>query len=169
MIQVVECHFEVIFCILLRPNSCLVRSSKHCFKWSPGIENTFSSSWPGQNANCFKWWKRCFKGSHVNLTHFPHLDHPNLRLGWGKESNVSSVRMSLSTYLRPQDQPEMLLGWRQKIDFFSGYKALRTYFLPLDQTKMRFGWIRKSDDSSCRMSLWGHSLLFVQPKMRLFF
>ena len=43
-IQLVEWHSKVIFCVLNSQNSRLFRSSKLCFKWSPGTGNIFSSS-----------------------------------------------------------------------------------------------------------------------------
>ena len=61
--------------------------------------------------------KAKFQVSHVTLTHFRHLDHPNKRLGWSRESFVSRGRMTFSTYFRHLDQPKMRLGWIKKENF----------------------------------------------------
>ena len=67
-----------------------------------------------------------------------------MRLGLGRETNVSRNRMAPATYFLPLEQPKMQVWWIQKGDFSSSCKALRTHFLLLDQPKMRFIEVEKA-------------------------
>ena len=67
------------------------------------LGDSYTSSWTTQNATCVKSRKRCFKGSHINLNHFPPLGQPKMRLGWGRTSDVSRACMALLTYFGPLD------------------------------------------------------------------
>ena len=97
MIQVAQWHVKIISCLLQAQYLTLLRSGKRCFKWSPGNQNSFSFSWPVQKGNGWSQGNAVSRGRISLWIHIRPLNHPKMRLGWVRKSDISWSRMAFST------------------------------------------------------------------------
>ena len=80
-IQVVEWHFKVIFCDLTSPKFDFCEVEKAMFLEVVRHWEQISFFLTNPKCDVGEVEKAKFQVSHVTLTHFRHLDHPNMRLG----------------------------------------------------------------------------------------
>ena len=161
MIQVVECHFDVILCIL--PNrKCdffqvhkktnqvvvwhykvffclmtLIRSRKLCFKCSPRTGNIFILL-TSRKSDLGEVEKAMFQGLACRFELiFGFLTIPICDLVEVEKSLFHGLawHFQLIFGLWTSQKCELV---KSKKGLFSGCKALRSHFRPLDQTKRRF-------------------------------
>jgi len=59
--QLLLFHFELNFCLFISSKSDLDEVDKRWLKFSHRTLNSFSVSWPAQNATCVRIETRCFK------------------------------------------------------------------------------------------------------------
>ena len=123
---VVAKQWELYFCVMNSQNAISMKSKKRWFKYL----KSFSASWQPQNSTLLRSRERCFKWRHALGTHFLHIEHAKMLLGWCREDDASRAPMTLKPFsaLRPSQNANWLRsknrcfkGSHGPFNLFSGY------------------------------------------------
>ena len=146
MLQVLACHFQLIYELLPFQNASLLKSIKRYFNGPHGTYNQFSAPGQDENATCVVI-KATFLGGCKELrAHFLPLYQPKMRFRWSRKSDVSSCRMSLWSLFLLLDhvtlnsfsaswQSQNATFLRSRSDVSRARMELTTNYRPLDLPK----------------------------------
>ena len=124
----------------LAKNAIWMKWKKPCFNVSNGIHNLFWASGLGQNAI---WIKSKSDDSSWRMSlwsYFLLLDQPKMWLFLSRLKWTSALK---SPFL-PLEEPEIRLWWGRESDISSVRQALGTHFLPLTNPKCEIGEVEKA-------------------------